>query len=60
MQSGFVESIDGRMRDEFLNGTLLRNLAPARDLIAARADDCNTAGPHRVLGYQTLQVSPCP
>ncbi len=37
MQNGFVESFNGRMRDEFLNETLFRNLAHARDLIAATA-----------------------
>ena len=35
MQNGFVESFNGRMRDEFLNETLFRNLAHARDRIAA-------------------------
>lgn len=35
MQKGFVESFNGRMRDEFLIETLFRNLAHARDLIAA-------------------------
>lgn len=35
MQNGFVESLNGRMRDEFLNETLFRHLAHARDLLAA-------------------------
>ena len=43
----------GRMRDEFLNETLFRNLAHARDLIAAWVTDYNTARPHSALGYQT-------
>lgn len=30
MQSGFVESFNGQMQDEFLNETLLRNLTHAR------------------------------
>ncbi len=46
MQNGFVESFNGRMRDEFLNETLFRNLAHARDLIAAWVTDYNTARPH--------------
>ena len=41
------------MRDEFLNETLLRNLAHARDLIAAWVADYNTETPHSALGYQT-------
>ena len=53
MQNGFVESFNGRMRDEFLNETLFRNLAHARDLIAAWVNDYNTARPHSALGYQT-------
>lgn len=53
MQNGFVESFNGRMRDEFLNETLFRNLAHARDLITAWVTDYNTARPHSALGYQT-------
>ena len=53
MQNGFVESFNGRMRDEFLNETLFRNLAHARDLIAAWVSDYNTQRPHSALGYQT-------
>ena len=53
MQNGFVESFNGRMRDEFLNETLFRNLAHARALITAWAVDYNTARPHSALGYQT-------
>ncbi len=53
MQNGFVESFNGRMRDEFLNETLFRNLTHARDLIAAWVTDYNTARPHSALGYQT-------
>ena len=50
MQNGFVESFNGRMRDEFLNETLFRNLAHARDLIAAWVTDYNTERPHSALG----------
>jgi len=53
MQNGFVESFNGRMRDEFLNETLFRNLAHARDLITDWVTDYNTARPHSALGYQT-------
>jgi putative transposase len=53
MQNGFVESFNGRMRDEFLNETLFRNLGHARDLIAAWITDYNTERPHSALGYQT-------
>lgn len=53
MQNGFVESFNGRMRDEFLNETLFRNLAHARDLIAAWVRNNNTERPHSALRYQT-------
>jgi putative transposase len=53
MQNGFVESFNGRMRDEFLNETLFRNLAHAREFTAAWVTDDNTARPHSALGYQT-------
>ncbi|MCG7602289.1 IS3 family transposase [Halomonas sp. McH1-25] len=53
MQNGFVESFNGRMRDELLNETLFRNLAHARVVIAAWANDYNTERPHSALDYQT-------
>lgn len=37
LQNGFVESFNGRMRDELLNETVFRNLAHARVTIAAWA-----------------------
>ena len=53
MQNGFVESFNGRMRDELLNETMFRNLAHARIVIAACAADYNTERPHSALDYQT-------
>jgi len=53
MQNGFVESFNGRMRDELLNETMFRNLAHARIVIAAWAADDNTERPHSALDYQT-------
>ncbi|ASP20013.1 integrase core domain protein [Antarctobacter heliothermus] len=35
MQNGFVETFNGRMRDELLNETMFRSLAHARMVIAA-------------------------
>ena len=52
-QNGFVESIDGGMRDELLDATMLRNLAHTRIVIAASARDDNTDRPHSALDYQT-------
>jgi putative transposase len=35
MQNGYVESFNGRMRDELLNETLFTSLAKARATVAA-------------------------
>ena len=53
MQNGFVESFNGRMRDELLNETMFRNLAHTRAMIAAWAADYNTERPHSALDYCT-------
>jgi transposase InsO family protein len=52
-QNAFVESFNGRMRDELLNETLFTSLTHAREKIAAWADDYNTGRPHSSLGYAT-------
>jgi putative transposase len=53
MQNGFVESFNGRMRDELLNESLFLDLNHTRQLIGAWVTDYNTARPHSALGYQT-------
>ena len=53
MQNGFIESFNGRMRDELLNETMFRNLTHARIVIAAWAADYNTERPHSALDYRT-------
>tara|TARA_R110002012_G_scaffold137042_3_gene291529 strand:+ start:61448 stop:62248 length:801 start_codon:yes stop_codon:yes gene_type:complete len=49
MQNGFVESFNGRLRDECLNEQLFANLRHARTLIAAWRDDYNHHRPHTSL-----------
>ena len=51
MKNGFVESFDGRMRDELLNETMFRNLALARVVIATWAADYNAERPQSALDY---------
>ena len=51
MQNGYVESFNGRMRDELLNETLFLSLAHARVEIAAWVEDYNRERPHSSLGY---------
>ncbi|CDM60153.1 insertion sequence transposase (plasmid) [Rhizobium favelukesii] len=53
MQNGYVESFNGRMRDELLNESLFFGLDHARSAIAEWADDYNHFRPHSSLGYKT-------
>ncbi len=53
MQNGFIESLNGRMRDELLNETLFFNLDQARTKITAWTKDYNLQRPHSSLGYLT-------
>jgi putative transposase len=53
MQNGYIESFNGRMRDELLNESLFLDIDQARQLIAAWVADYNTARPHSSLGYKT-------
>ena len=53
MQNGHVESFNGRLRDECLNANWFRNLADAREKIAAWRDEYNGERPHSSLGYRT-------
>jgi len=46
MQNGFVESFNGRLRDECLNETLFTSLPHARAVLAAWRDDYNHVRPH--------------
>ena len=48
MQNGFVESFNGRMRDELLNEHLFDTLRYARNLVAAWRDDFNH---HRAIAH---------
>jgi transposase InsO family protein len=53
MQNGYIESFNGRMRDELLNESLFADLDQARRLIGAWTADYNTARPHSSLAYKT-------
>ncbi len=53
MQNGYVESFNGRMRDELLNESLFFSLDHARQKLAAWTVDYNTARQHSAIGYQT-------
>lgn len=50
MQNGFVESFNGRFRDEFLNEVLFSSLRDAREQIRFWQHDYNHHRPHSGLG----------
>ena len=52
-QNAFVESFNGRLRDELLNETLFRSLPQARLAMDAWRTDYNTLRPHSKLGWLT-------
>lgn len=49
MQNGFVESFNGRLRDELLNETIFRGLGHAREVLAGWREDYNGERPHTSL-----------
>ena len=52
-QNGFMESFNGKLRDECLNEHVFSSLAEARRLIEAWRIDYNAERPHSSLGYLT-------
>jgi putative transposase len=52
-QNAFIESFNGRFRDECLNEHVFLNLAEARRTIAAWREGYNARRPHKSLGYLT-------
>lgn len=64
-QNGYVESFNGKLRDECLNVNWFENLWDARRKIAAWQKEYNEERPHSALGYQTpaafaRQLAPSP
>lgn len=53
MQNGFIESFNGRLRDELLNETLFPSLSHARATLHAWRNDYNLKRPHSRLGWLT-------
>ena len=53
VQNAFVESFNGRLRDECLNQHWFQSLGHARAEIAAWRHHYNTQRPHSALGYRT-------
>ena len=53
VQNSYIESFNGRFRDECLNANWFENLADARRKIEAWRLDYNQARPHSSLAYRT-------
>ena len=51
-ENGYVESFNGKLRDELLNGEIFTTLTEARVLIERRRQEYNTMRPHSSLGYR--------
>jgi len=52
-QNAFIESFNGKLRDECLNETLFTSLADAKGTLEAWQEDYNTHRPHSALGNLT-------
>jgi hypothetical protein len=52
-QDGYIESFNGKFRDECLNKHWFSTLAEARAIVTAWRRDCNEHRPHSSIGYLT-------
>jgi transposase InsO family protein len=53
VQNAFIESFNGKFRDECLSQSWYTSLEDARQIIDAWRMDYNTVRPHSSLGYRT-------
>ena len=51
-ENGYIESFNGKLRDELLNGEIFDTLVEAQVLIERWRKDYNTVRPHSSLGYR--------
>ncbi len=51
-ENGYIESFNGKLRDELLNGEIFDTLLEAKVLIERWRQDYNTIRPHSSLGYR--------
>jgi len=51
-ENGYIESFNGKLRDELLNREIFYTLTEARILIARWRQEYNQVRPHSALGYQ--------
>jgi putative transposase len=53
VQNAYIESFNGKLRDECLNQNLFKNLEEAKDIIESWRVEYNQTRPHSSLGYLT-------
>ena len=51
-ENGYVESFNGKLRDELLNGEIFETLLEAKVLVERWRVEYNTFRPHSSLGYR--------
>jgi len=52
-ENGYIESFNGKMRDELMNGEIFYTLKEAEILIEMWRKEYNTVRPHSALGYRS-------
>ena len=52
MANGYIESFNGRLRDELLNTEIFSTLAEVKEKLESWRFDYNTQRPHSSLGYR--------
>jgi len=62
-ENGYIESFNGKLRDELLNGEIFSTLTEAKVLVERWRQEYNTRRPHSSLGYRppapgTLAITP--
>lgn len=53
-ENGYCESVNGKLRDELLNGEIFYSLKEAKIVIERRRKHYNTVRPHSSLAYRPL------
>jgi len=51
-ENGYIESFNGKLRDELLNREIFTTLGESRVLIERRRREYNQVRPHSALGYR--------
>lgn len=58
-ENGYIESFNGKLRDELLNGEIFEAIPETKVLIERWRVNYSTIRPHSALGYQPWQQTPC-